>query len=158
MDGDGQAGRIVPVGMRGEEATACAAAPNGHADGPPGPYTCTMDAMDLATQKCVPCEGIGEHLDEAGAARYAELVPSWTREGTTTISRTFSFPNFRDAFGLATRVAMLAEDQGHHPDLHIGWGRLTATLTTHALGGLTVNDFVMAARIDTLAAATNARD
>jgi pterin-4a-carbinolamine dehydratase len=54
------------------------------------------------------------------------------------------------AFGLATRIALLAEAQGHHPELEVGWGRLVVRLTTHSVGGLSRNDIIMAARIDRL--------
>jgi pterin-4a-carbinolamine dehydratase len=72
--------------------------------------------------------------------------------GNRTLRREFSFANFRDAFGLVARVAPLAESEGHHPDIELGWGRAAFSLTTHAAGGLTRNDFIMAARIDRLAA------
>lgn len=71
--------------------------------------------------------------------------------GDTALERTFAFKNFNEAFGLATRVALLAESQGHHPDLEVGWGRLQIRLTTHAIGGLSHNDLVMAAKISRLA-------
>lgn len=117
-----------------------------------------MDATQLAAERCVPCEGIGEHFDEQQASRYAELVPGWTRDGTGSISRHFRFANYRDAFGFATRLSLLAEDHGHHPDLEIGWGRCVVTFTTHAVGGLTINDFVLAANADRLAAGSGLRD
>ena len=61
-----------------------------------------------------------------------------------------AFGNFRDAFGFATRVALVAEAEGHHPDMEVGWGRVVLAFTTHAAGGLTPNDFVMAAKTDRL--------
>ena len=66
----------------------------------------------------------------------------------TTVERSFSFKSFNAAFGLATRVALLAESQGHHPDLEVGWGRLAVRLTTHTIGGLSTNDLVMAAKVE----------
>lgn len=82
---------------------------------------------------------LGEHVDKA-----------WTRSGNRSLSREFSFSDFRGAFAAATRIALLAEQQGHHPDIEVGWGYLKVRLTTHAAGGLTENDFIMAAKIDTL--------
>ena len=67
------------------------------------------------------------------------------------IHREFTFKTFNAAFGLATRVALLAEAQGHHPELVVAWGRVDVRLTTHSVGGLSRNDFIMAARIDRLA-------
>ena len=78
-------------------------------------------------------------------------VPEWQREGNQKLHREFSFPNFRDAFGFVARAALVAEAEGHHPDIELGWGRASFDLTTHAASGLTRNDFVMAAKIDRLA-------
>ena len=77
-------------------------------------------------------------------------MPEWQREGNQKLSREFSFDNFRDAFGFVARVALVAEAEGHHPDIELGWGRAKFHLTTHAASGLTRNDFVMAAKIDRL--------
>jgi 4a-hydroxytetrahydrobiopterin dehydratase len=66
------------------------------------------------------------------------------------IRREFTFRTFNAAFGMATRIALLAEAQGHHPELEVGWGRLMVRLSTHSVGGLSRNDFIMAARIDRL--------
>jgi 4a-hydroxytetrahydrobiopterin dehydratase len=70
------------------------------------------------------------------------------------IHREFTFKSFNAAFGLATRIALLAEAQGHHPELVVAWGRLVVRLSTHSVGGLSRNDFIMAARIDRLAGGT----
>ena len=78
-------------------------------------------------------------------------VPEWQRTGNQKLRREFSFPNFRDAFGFVARAALVAEAEGHHPDIELGWGRASFDLTTHAASGLTRNDFVMAAKIDRLA-------
>jgi 4a-hydroxytetrahydrobiopterin dehydratase len=78
-----------------------------------------------------------------------QLHPDWQLIDRSLV-REFKLANFRDAFGLATKVALLAEEQGHHPDFEVGWGRLKLTLTTHSAGGLTDNDFAMAAKVDAL--------
>jgi 4a-hydroxytetrahydrobiopterin dehydratase len=112
------------------------------------------DVQDLAKRTCQECLPGSVHLEEAEAAGLGRAVsPGWEREGSLRIRRRFRFANFRDAFALATKVALLAESQGHHPDLEVGWGRLVVTLTTHAAGGLTENDFIMAAKIDGFAPA-----
>lgn len=80
----------------------------------------------------------------------ASLNPGWERDGTALLTRRFSFGDFRDAFGFATRVALLAERENHHPDFEIGWGRVVLALTSHSAGGLTQSDFAMAAEIDKL--------
>jgi 4a-hydroxytetrahydrobiopterin dehydratase len=64
-------------------------------------------------------------------------TPAWERDGNPTLRREFSFPNFRDAFSLVVRVALLAESEGHHPEIERGWGRAAFSLTTHAASGLT---------------------
>jgi 4a-hydroxytetrahydrobiopterin dehydratase len=68
------------------------------------------------------------------------------------------FADFKDAFGFATRIALVAEEEGHHPDMEIGWGKVVVSLTTHSSGGLTPNDFIMAAKVDRLAAGTGLKD
>jgi 4a-hydroxytetrahydrobiopterin dehydratase len=87
---------------------------------------------------------------EEAAALSAE-VPEWQLDDNRKLRREFSFPNFRDAFGFVARAALVAEAEGHHPDIELGWGRAGFDLTTHAASGLTRNDFVMAAKIDRLA-------
>jgi 4a-hydroxytetrahydrobiopterin dehydratase len=104
----------------------------------------------LASRRCESCGPDTKPLDPEGvAALMAELGDTWTVEGSK-LTREFKFPNFRDAFGMATKVALLAEEEGHHPDFEVGWGRLALVLTTHAAKGLTDNDFIMAAKIDKL--------
>jgi 4a-hydroxytetrahydrobiopterin dehydratase len=88
--------------------------------------------------------------EEEAADLHALVDPGWEREANKAIRRRFRFGNFRDAFGFATRVALLAEEEGHHPDFEVGWGRVVLSLTTHSAGGLTQNDFVMAAKVDQL--------
>jgi 4a-hydroxytetrahydrobiopterin dehydratase len=105
---------------------------------------------ELAKQHCEPCEKGTPPLPDEEAAALAAEVPEWERDGNRTLRREFSFPNFRDAFGFVARAALVAETENHHPDIELGWGRAAFLLTTHAAGGLTKNDFVMAARIDAL--------
>jgi 4a-hydroxytetrahydrobiopterin dehydratase len=64
------------------------------------------------------------------------------------LERTFTFPNFRTALAFTNRVGELAEQQGHHPDIHLAWGKVTVTISTHKIDGLTESDFVLAAKID----------
>jgi 4a-hydroxytetrahydrobiopterin dehydratase len=106
---------------------------------------------ELAKQHCEPCEKGTPALPEEEAAALGAEVPEWERDGNRTLRREFSFPNFRDAFGFVARAALVAEAENHHPDIELGWGRAAFLLTTHSVGGLSKNDFVMAARIDALA-------
>jgi 4a-hydroxytetrahydrobiopterin dehydratase len=106
---------------------------------------------DLAQRKCEACEGgTPPASPERIAELQAEIDPAWQVEEGTRLRRAFKFPDFTDAFGFATRVALVAESEGHHPDFDLGWGRVVLVLTTHAAGGLTDNDFIMAAKIDRL--------
>lgn len=108
-----------------------------------------MSAPDLAMQTCSECLPGAVPLEEARAAElHRQVDAGWEREANRGIRRVFTFANFRDAFALATQVALLAESQGHHPDMEVGWGRLVVTFTTHAAGGLTESDFILAAKVD----------
>jgi 4a-hydroxytetrahydrobiopterin dehydratase len=108
----------------------------------------------LASEHCVSCKPGTPPLSEEEAAELAADVPDWQRAGNQKLRREFSFDNFRDAFGFVARAALVAEAEGHHPDIELGWGRAAFDLTTHAASGLTRNDFVMAAKIDRLAQET----
>jgi 4a-hydroxytetrahydrobiopterin dehydratase len=105
---------------------------------------------ELAAAHCEVCTPGTPTLPEREAAELSAEVPEWERDGTRTLRREFAFPNFRDAFGFVARVALIAEAEGHHPDIELGWGRAVFELTTHAASGLTRNDFVLAAKIDQL--------
>jgi len=105
---------------------------------------------ELAAGHCEACKPGTPPLPESEAASLAAQVPDWKRDGTRTLHREFSFSDFRDAFGFVARVALIAEREGHHPDIELGWGRAALELTTHAASGLTRNDFVLAAKIDQL--------
>ena len=87
--------------------------------------------------------------DEAQALQ-AQLDQGWQRDGNGRLRRELTFGDFRDAFGFATRVALLAEREFHHPELTVTWGKVVIELWTHTVGGLSRNDYIMAARIDRL--------
>ena len=107
---------------------------------------------DLTKEHCREYPPGTPPLDEQEAAELHQQVPAWERDGTARLRRTLRFEDFKDAFGFATRIALVAEEEGHHPDMEIGWGKVVVALTTHSSGGLTRNDFIMAAKIDRLAA------
>jgi 4a-hydroxytetrahydrobiopterin dehydratase len=107
-------------------------------------------AESLARERCVEIRAGTPPLTAEEAGSLAEGVAGeWQIDGRE-IRREFTLKTFNAAFGLATRIALLAEAQGHHPELNIGWGRLVVQLSTHSVGGLSRNDFIMAARIDRL--------
>jgi 4a-hydroxytetrahydrobiopterin dehydratase len=105
----------------------------------------------LASQHCEPCEKGAPPLTEEEAAALGAEVPEWSREGNQLLEREFSFKDFKDAFGFVARAALVAEAEAHHPDIELGWGRAAFKLTTHSVGGLSRNDFVLAAKLDRLA-------
>jgi 4a-hydroxytetrahydrobiopterin dehydratase len=106
---------------------------------------------ELASRHCQACRPGTPTISADKAAEYdAQLDPSWARDDLLRLRRELEFPNFRDAFGFVARLALLAEAEGHHPDIDLGWGRVAVTLTTHAAGGLTDNDFILAAKLDRL--------
>jgi 4a-hydroxytetrahydrobiopterin dehydratase len=104
----------------------------------------------LARQRCEACNAgtpriQGEELERLRS----ELDPDWSVDGER-LRRRFEFPDFVRAFSRASAVALIAESAGHHPDIKVGWGYLDIELTTHAIGGISRNDFIVAARIDAL--------
>ncbi len=104
----------------------------------------------LVRERCQACAPGTPPLPEAEIAQLMDQVaPAWIRSGPG-LRRHQRTSDFAEAFGLATRIALLAEREGHHPELRLGWGYLEVELTTHAAGGVTRNDFIMAAKIDRL--------
>ena len=106
----------------------------------------------MAERRCGPCRKGTPPLDAEVAARLALSVPRWslTADGKG-LTRRFTFPDFDAAFALVERVALLARAEDHHPDIALGWGYAGFALTTHAIGGLHRNDFIIAEAIDALA-------
>jgi 4a-hydroxytetrahydrobiopterin dehydratase len=105
---------------------------------------------DLASKSCVPCRGGVPPLSGPELEKYARLLPSWRVIDGHHLDKEFSFPNFRTALEFTNRVGNLAEEQGHHPDIYLAWGKVRITLWTHKIDGLTESDFVLAAKIDEL--------
>lgn len=105
--------------------------------------------MELVRKKCVPCEGGMPAMGTEQACSLIPQVPGWELIGST-LERKFKFKNFLGSMEFVNKVAQLAEAEGHHPDIHISWNRVTLTLTTHAIKGLSENDFIMAAKINAL--------
>jgi 4a-hydroxytetrahydrobiopterin dehydratase len=105
----------------------------------------------LTTQKCVPCEGDVQPFTPQQVAIYAPQVPDWTVLDDKKLQKEFKFKNFVEALGFINKVGAVAEAEGHHPDINLhGWNNVTITLWTHAIKGLFLNDFILAAKIDEL--------
>ena len=105
----------------------------------------------LAAQRCQACTRETPVLTPAEIEElHRSLHADWKVVDGRMLHRNMRFADFKSAFARAAQIAEVAEDEGHHPDLHIGWGRLVVDLTTHVARGLTRNDFILAAKIDEL--------
>jgi 4a-hydroxytetrahydrobiopterin dehydratase len=105
----------------------------------------------LAAKTCVPCRGGVPPLKGQDLAALHKQVPQWQVVDDHHISRQFKFPDFKQAIAFVNRVGELAEEQGHHPDILLAWGKAEITLWTHKIDGLTESDFIMAAKVDQVA-------
>jgi len=105
-------------------------------------------AEQLADKKCVPCRGGVPPLKGAALKKLHDQVPEWTVENEHHLQREFRFPDFKQALAFVNRVGEIAEQEGHHPDILLAWGKAAITLWTHKIDGLTESDFIMAAKID----------
>ena len=112
----------------------------------------TPTQEELTRKRCVPCEGGVPPLSRVEAEDLAANVEGWTLDpDAKRISRSWTMKNFLAGIDFFNKVAALAEDEGHHPDLHLeGYRNLKIVLWTHAVGGLTENDFIVAAKINQL--------
>jgi len=107
---------------------------------------------DLTRKHCVPCEGDVLPLDSAHIDQLAAEVPHWqVAQDRKRLRRAWRVKDFMTALDFFNRIAQIAETEDHHPDLHLtGYRNVTIELSTHAVGGLTENDFILAAKIDQL--------
>jgi 4a-hydroxytetrahydrobiopterin dehydratase len=105
---------------------------------------------ELAAKTCVPCRGGVPPLKGKELAALHQQVAQWKVVDEHHVTRTFTFPDFRKALDFVNRVGELAEQQGHHPDILLAWGKAEVTLWTHKINGLTESDLIMAAKIDKL--------
>ena len=104
----------------------------------------------LASKTCVPCRGGVPPLKGAELAALAKQVDGWAVVEEHHVTRTFKFPDFRQALSFVNKVGELAEEQGHHPDIYLAWGKAEIKIWTHKIDGLTESDFILAAKIDQL--------
>ena len=109
-------------------------------------------SSELAAKKCVPCKG-GVPPLEGGQLRtlLEQLGGGWKVVDDHHLVKEYRFPNFREALDFTNRVGELAEEQGHHPDIKLSWGRVRLLVWTHKIDGLTESDFIWAAKADGLA-------
>jgi 4a-hydroxytetrahydrobiopterin dehydratase len=109
---------------------------------------------DLTKKKCVPCEGGLIPFDVSEIHKYQKKVDGWDvikkENNIFFLFKKFNFKNFLDSQKFINNVSKISEDEGHHPDISFGWGYAEIKITTHAIEGLSENDFILAAKIDRL--------
>ncbi len=109
-------------------------------------------SSSLTGKVCTPCQGGTPPLSPTEAEEFHQQTPKWDlTDDTTRVRRSFGFDNFVGALDFVNKVGALAEEEGHHPDIALGWGYADVTLYTHKIKGLHENDFIMAAKFNALA-------
>ena len=107
---------------------------------------------DLNKKKCVPCEGGVIPFDISEIHKYQKKVDGWDiikgNEDIFYLSKKFKFENFLNSQNFVIKVGQISEEEDHHPDINYGWGYAEIKITTHAINGLSENDFILAAKID----------
>ena len=104
--------------------------------------------MGLAEKMCVPCRGGVPPLTTEQIKPLAREVADWNVVNNHHIEREFKFSDFKTALDFVDKVGAIAEEQGHHPDIYLAWGKARVTIWTHKIDGLTESDFILAAKID----------
>ena len=107
---------------------------------------------DLINKKCLPCEGGISPFDISEIHKYQKKVDGWeiikNEKNIYLLEKKFNFKNFKDSQRFVNEVGKISEEEGHHPDIIFGWGYAKINITTHAIEGLSENDFILAAKID----------
>ena len=106
--------------------------------------------MSLAEKHCVPCRGGVPPLKSEELERLKQQLPGWQVVDEHHLLKSFSFPDFRSALGFVNKAGAIAEEEGHHPDMLLSWGKVEVKTWTHKIDGLTESDFILAAKIDQL--------
>lgn len=106
--------------------------------------------MDLAEKACVPCRGGVPPLSLQQSEALLQQLDGWDLVENHHLRKSFPFPDFKSALAFVDRVGALAEEQQHHPDIALSWGRAVVEIWTHKINGLTESDFVFAAKCDRL--------
>jgi 4a-hydroxytetrahydrobiopterin dehydratase len=108
---------------------------------------------ELAAKRCIPCEGGTPRIEPDRARDMLSQLDGWALNGAATeLSHDFKFRNYYETMAFVNAVAFMAHQEDHHPDMEVGWGHCLVRYTTHAIAGLSENDFICAAKIDTLLA------
>ncbi|MDC0233016.1 4a-hydroxytetrahydrobiopterin dehydratase [Pelagibacteraceae bacterium] len=108
-------------------------------------------SLDLKNKKCQACTGKTPKFNPNQISEYLSNLDNWSvNEEQKMIFKKFNFKNFNQALNFVNKVGGLADKEGHHPDISIGWGYTLIMLHTHAINGLSLNDFILAAKIDVI--------
>lgn len=105
---------------------------------------------ELRTFKCTPCDGGTEPMGETEIAKYLHYIEGWEVKENHHLVKLFMFKDFKEALAFTNKIGELAENEGHHPDIYLAWGRVYIVLWTHKISGLSLNDFIFAAKSDAL--------
>jgi 4a-hydroxytetrahydrobiopterin dehydratase len=105
---------------------------------------------ELSSRQCVPCRGGVPPLTAEEIAPLHSQLAGWEVVNGHHLKKDYRFKDFKEALALVNRVGEIAEEQGHHPDICFGWGKVEVTIWTHKIDGLTESDFILAAKIDAL--------
>ena len=116
------------------------------------PFARSKIMSDLLNKKCVPCEGGVTPFDISEIHKYQKKINGWNviknEKNVYFLEKKFNFKNFLESQKFVNLVGKISEDEGHHPDIIFGWGYAKVNITTHAIEGLSENDFILAAKID----------
>ncbi len=105
--------------------------------------------LELKNQKCHACSGNTPKFDEKKISEHLSKLDNWSvNDEQSMIYKKFIFKTFKDALNFTNQVGKLADIEGHHPDISLGWGYALVMIHTHAIKGLSINDFIIAAKID----------
>jgi 4a-hydroxytetrahydrobiopterin dehydratase len=108
----------------------------------------TKGMSDLSSRQCVPCRGGVPSLSSEEIAPLHSQLSEWEVVSDHHLKKDYRFKDFKEALAFVNRVGEIAEEQGHHPDICFGWGKVEVTIWTHKIDGLTESDFILAAKID----------
>lgn len=104
---------------------------------------------DLKNEKCLPCSGSTPKLNENIIIEHLAKLNNWSvNDEQNMIYKKFKFQTFKKALSFTNKVGLIADNDGHHPDISLGWGYSLIMLHTHAIQGLSLNDFIIASKID----------
>ena len=107
-----------------------------------------MNKEDLSKEKCVACEAGVKPFDARQISKYVGDLKDWNVINNHHLIKSYKFPDFKSALKFVDKVGKIAEDEGHHPDIYLSWGKVEIKTYTHAINGLSLNDFILASKID----------